>query len=127
MGSRERALDIVFVRDLKIETVIGIFEWERHVTQVVTLNLDMASDTQNAAKDDSISRALNYKDVVKRLTESVGSAKFELVETLAESVARIIVQEFQVPWVRVSVAKPGAVQGAREVGVVIERTADAYA
>jgi dihydroneopterin aldolase len=119
-------LDKVFLRDLRVETVIGIWEWERHVTQVVSMDLEMATDVRRAASSDSIEDALNYRDVAKRIIEHIEGAGFRLVETLAETVARIIVVEFGVPWVRVSVAKPGAIEGAKDVGVVIERSAESY-
>lgn len=120
-------MDIVFLRDLRIETVIGVWEWERHIKQIVRLDLDMATDIRPAAASDSIEDALNYRDVAKRLIEHVESSRYGLVEALAESVARIVVMEFNVPWVRVSVAKPGAVEGSKEVGVVIERGMKDYA
>lgn len=119
-------MDKVFLRELKVETVIGIWDWERHVTQTVSIDLEMATDVRRAASSDAIDDALNYKDVAKRIIAHVQGSSFQLVETLAESIARIIVVEFGVPWVRVSVAKPGAIEGARDVGIVIERGTDAY-
>lgn len=119
-------MDIVFLRELKIPTVIGIWEWERHMTQTVSLDLEMGADVKRAAAADSIEEALNYKEVAKRLIDYVEHSQFQLVETLAESVARIVVQEFGVPWVKVSVAKPGAIEGSKEVGVLIERTTSSY-
>ena len=119
-------MDIVFLHALKVETVIGIWEWERHLTQTVSIDLDMATDVKRAAGTDAIADALNYKDVAKRVISYVGGSRFQLVESLAEAVARIVVEEFEVPWVRVSVAKPGAIEGSREVGVIIERRAEDY-
>jgi len=119
-------LDIVFVRDLRVETVIGIWEWERRIKQVVSIDLEMATDVRRAAATDRIDDALNYKDVAKRVGAFVAGSQYQLVETLAEAVARIVVTEFRVPWVRVSIAKPGAVQGSKEVGVVIERAMEDY-
>ena len=119
-------MDKVFLRELRVETVIGIWEWERHVTQVVSIDLEMATDVRRAASRDSIEDALNYKDVAKRIIEHVEGSRFQLVETLAESVARIIVVEFGVESVRVSIAKPGAIERARDVGIVIERHAEDY-
>ena len=119
-------MDIVFVRDLRVETVIGIWEWERRIKQVVIIDLEMATDVRRAAVTDRIDDALNYKDVAKRVGAFVGGSQYQLVETLAEAVARIVVTEFRVPWVRVSIAKPGAVQGSKEVGVVIERAMEDY-
>jgi dihydroneopterin aldolase len=119
-------VDRVFLRDLRIETVIGIFEWERRIRQTVSLDVELVTDVRRAARDDSIDAALNYKQIAKRLVAFVAESKFQLVESLAEAVARIIVKEFSVPWVRVSVAKPGAIEGSREVGVTIERTPEDY-
>lgn len=115
------ATDIIFLRDLRIPTVIGIFEWERAVKQTVVLDLEMAADIRRAAASDHIDDTLNYKAVAKRLIEFVGTSEFQLVETLAERVAGIVLEEFDVPWVRVTLNKQGAVRGARDVGVVIER------
>ena len=119
-------MDKIFLTGLKIETVIGIWEWERRITQTVNLDLEMATDARKAAREDSIDDALNYKNIAKRLIGYVGASRFQLVESLAEAVARIIVEEFGVPWVRVCIGKPGAVEGSKEVGVVIERTTGDY-
>ena len=114
-------MDIVFLRDLRIETVIGIYDWEREIKQTVVLDLEMASDVRKAAASERIEDALNYKAVAKRMIQFVGQSRFQLVETLAERCAEIILSEFGVPWVRLSVNKIGAVTGARDVGVLIER------
>jgi len=118
-------MGIVFLRDLRVDTVIGIFEWERNTRQVVAIDLEMATDVARAAATDSIDDALDYKTISKRLIEFVGSSSFQLVETLAEEIARIVREEFAVPWVRVSLSKPGAIRGARDVGVIIERGSSA--
>ncbi|ROR34518.1 dihydroneopterin aldolase [Inmirania thermothiophila] len=114
-------MDIVYLRDLRIETVIGIFDWERRIRQVVSVDLDMAADVARAAASDDIADALDYKAVAKRIIAFVEGSSFRLVESLAEGIARIVREEFGVPWVRVSVHKPGAIRGARDVGVMIER------
>ncbi len=114
-------MDIVFLRDLRIETVIGIYDWEREIKQTVVLDLEMAGDVRKAAASERIEDALNYKAVAKRMIQFVGASRFQLVETLAERCAEIILSEFDVPWVRLSVNKIGAVSGARDVGVLIER------
>lgn len=115
------ATDIIFLRDLRIPTVIGIFDWERAVKQTVVLDLEMAADIRRAAASDHIDDTLNYKAVAKRLIEFVGQSEFQLVETLAERVAAVVLEEFDVPWVRLTLNKQGAVRGARDVGVIIER------
>ncbi len=120
-------MDRIFLRELKVQAVIGIWEWERRITQTVSIDLEMETDVRKAAASDSVADALNYKDVAKRVIELVGGSSYQLVETLAEDIARTIVTEFAVPWVKVSVAKPGAIEGSREVGVAIERTRADYA
>jgi dihydroneopterin aldolase len=116
-------VDKIFLRKLDVQAVIGIWEWERRVTQTISLDIEMATDVRRAATTDSIESALNYKDVAKRLIAFVASSRFRLVESLAEAVADIVIREFGVPWVRVAVTKPGAIEGSKEVGVVIERSA----
>ena len=114
-------MDIIFLKDLKIETVVGIYDWERKVKQTVILDLEMATEVKKAASSDKIEDALDYKAVAKRLISFVGESEFELVETLAERIAEIILKEFDVSWLRLSLNKIGAIRGARDVGVVIER------
>ncbi len=114
-------MDIVFITDLRIETIIGIYDWERVTRQTVRLDLEMSWDNRAPAADEDIGKALDYKAVAKRLIQFVGESEFLLVETMAEEIAGIVLNEFGSPWVRVRVAKPGAVKGAAEVGVQIER------
>tara|TARA_R110001592_G_scaffold363300_1_gene683427 strand:+ start:8630 stop:8986 length:357 start_codon:yes stop_codon:yes gene_type:complete len=114
-------MDIVYINDLKIETIIGIYDWERQVRQIISLDLEMGTDIRQAAETDDIQFALNYKAVSKRIIDFIGGSEFLLVETMAEQVAEIIRQEFNVPWLRLRIGKPGAVRGARDVGVIIER------
>ena len=114
-------MDIIFLHDLRVETVIGIWDWERKIRQTVVIDLDMAADIQQAAATDDVKDTLNYKQVAKRVQQFVGESEFQLVETLAERIAGIVTDEFGVAWVRVRVNKPGAIRGARDVGVVIER------
>ena len=114
-------MDIVYLRDLRIDTVIGIYDWERRTRQTVILDLEMGADIARAAATERIEDALNYKEVAKRLIQFVGESDFQLVETLAERCADIIRKEFGVPWVRLTLNKKGAVRGATDVGVIIER------
>ncbi len=114
-------MDIFFLRDLRIETVIGIYDWERQIKQTVALDLEIAADVRKAAVSDSIVDTLNYKAVAKRLIQFVESSEYFLVETLAEKIAEIVLTEFSAPWVKVALSKPGAIRGSRDVGVVIER------
>lgn len=114
-------MDRVFIEDLRVETVIGIYDWERETRQTVCLHLEMDVDAERAALTDSIEDTLNYKAVAKRLIGFIESGSFQLVETLAQRCAEIVLAEFPVAWLRLKVEKPGAVRGARSVGVIIER------
>lgn len=116
-------MDIIYLNDLRIDTVIGIYDWERRIKQTVVLDLEMGADIRQAAASDHIDDTLNYKAVAKRIIGFVEESEYQLVETLAEKVAEIILGEFNVPWVRIRLNKQGAVRGARDVGVIIERGA----
>lgn len=116
-------MDTIFIRELRIETVVGIYDWERRIKQLVSLDLDMHADIRRAANSDRIEDTLDYKAVAKRVTQFVSEQQFQLVETLAEKIAALILDEFQVKGVKVTVHKPGAVSGSKSVGVTIERGA----
>lgn len=116
-----QAGDTIFLQELQVETIIGIEDWERKILQKVSIDLEMGADIQRAAKADSIDNALNYKAVAKRVQQFVAESEFQLVETMAERIADIVLQEFEVPWIQVRVSKPGAIRGARDVGVRIYR------
>ncbi|MBT6277158.1 MAG: dihydroneopterin aldolase [Chromatiales bacterium] len=119
--TRPLASDIVFLRNLAIETVIGIYDWERRIHQTLLFDIEMAFDIGPAAESEDIEQALNYKAVAKRVAAFVGASECQLVETLAERTAQLIRDEFGVTWVRLTVNKKGAVSGATDVGVIIER------
>lgn len=114
-------MDIVYIRELQVQTVIGIFDWEREIKQVVSIDLEMGCDIRQAAQSDTIEDALDYKAVSKRIIAYVEKSEFQLVETLAERISDIVLTEFQVPWMRLRLGKPGAVRGSTDVGVEIER------
>ena len=116
------AIDRVFIEGLEIEALIGIYDWERRIRQPLLFDVEMAFDNRKPAASDAIEDTLNYKDVSKRLIEFVSQSDFGLVETLAERCAAIILDEFDVRHVRLKLSKPGAVRGARAVGVIIERS-----
>lgn len=116
-------MDIVFIEQLRVDAVIGIYDWERRVRQPLELDIEMAFDNTRPAASDDIADTLNYKDVSKRLIAYVEASSFGLVETLAERCAAILREEFGVAWVRLKLSKPGAVRQARSVGVLIERGA----
>jgi len=113
--------DIIFIEDLRIDTIIGIFDWERKQKQTISLDLEMRGDIASAALTDSIENTLDYKAVAKRLIGFIEASDFQLVETMAERCAEIVLREFSVEWLRLKIQKPGAVRGSRSVGVIIER------
>ena len=114
--------DSVFLSELKVETVIGIWEWERKIRQTVSIDLEIGADIRCAAKTDSIDDTLNYKAVAKRVQQFVADSEFQLVETMAEKISELVLAEFDVPWIQVRVSKPGAIRGAKDVGVRIRRS-----
>ena len=114
-------MDKIFLNELKIDTVIGIWEWERKIRQTVVIDLEMSADIAKAAATDSVEDTLNYKSVAKRIQAFVADSSFQLVETLAERIAQIVREEFGVAWVKVRVNKPGAIRGSKDVGILIER------
>ncbi len=118
---RALGMDIVFIRDLRIDTVIGIYDWERQIRQTISLDLEMGTDIRPAATAEDIHQALDYKAVAKRLIQLVSTSEFLLVETLAERIAAVVREEFGVPWVKVTLNKLGALRGAHGVGILIER------
>ncbi|GIU47869.1 MULTISPECIES: dihydroneopterin aldolase [Shewanella] len=114
-------MDKVLIRELKVETVIGIYEWEKQIHQTLLIDLDMAWDNKLAAASDDYQHALCYETVSNRLTALITEKPIELIETVAEMTAECLMSEFNVLWVKVAVMKPGAVPTAKSVGVVIER------
>ena len=114
-------MDTVFIRDLSMDAVIGVFGWERQVRQKITINLEMATDISKAAKTDDLEYTLDYKAISQRIRALVDENQPKLVETLIELIATTVMEEFNIPWLRISIAKPGAVRGSAAVGVTIER------
>ena len=118
----EQAGDRIFLRGLEVECIIGFIDWERRIKQKVVLDIELPVDCRRAAASDSVADTVDYKRVAKRLIAFVGESQFQLVETLAHRGALMILQEFELQWIRFSINKPGAVRGSRDVGVVVERT-----
>ncbi len=114
-------MDIIFLGGLQIETIIGIYDWERETKQTVILDIEMAFDIQKAAETDDIQYTLNYKTLSKRIISFVEDSQFFLVEKLISEIADIILHEFNVPWVKITLNKKGAIRGASDVGIIIER------
>jgi len=120
-------MDVIFLSGLTTECIIGIWDWERRVKQKIVIDLEMGADIRRAAATDAIEDTLDYKRVAKRLLAFVSESQFQLVETLTERIAQIVVTEFDVPWVRVRLNKQGAIRGSRDVGILIERRREHYA
>jgi dihydroneopterin aldolase len=114
-------MDRVFIEELEVQTVIGIFDWEREIKQTISIDLEMEFDIRRAAETDAIEDTLDYKAVSKRLIHFIEDSEFQLVEALAERCAAIVLADFPVNWLRLKLGKPGAVRGSSAVGVIIER------
>lgn len=119
-------MDKIFLSALSVECIVGIWEWERRVKQTVIIDLEMAADIRRAAASDAIEDTVDYKKVSKRVQSFVGDSHFQLVETLTERIAQTVITEFGVTWVKVRLNKQGAIRGARDVGIEIERRAEDY-
>lgn len=116
-------MDIIFLGGLEIQTIIGIYDWERETRQTIILDIEMAYDIERAAETDDIQYTLDYKTVSKRIISFVQDSQFFLVEKLIVEIANIIRNEFNVPWVKITLNKKGAIRGASDVGIIIERGA----
>lgn len=114
-------MDIIFLGGLEIETVIGIFDWERKIKQKIILDIEMGFDIRKAAETDDIQYALDYKTVSERIVAFVENSEYFLVETLIEALATLLLKEFPTPWVKITLNKKGAITRARDVGIIIER------
>jgi len=114
--------DRIFLHGLTTECIIGFIDWERRVRQTVVLDIELPVDCRRASLSDEVADTLDYKQVAKRVLAFVAASEFKLVETLAHRVALLILEDFPVEWVRISLNKPGAIRNSRDVGVVIERT-----
>ncbi|MDK9753939.1 bifunctional dihydroneopterin aldolase/7,8-dihydroneopterin epimerase [Vibrio sp. D173a] len=115
------ALDKVFIEQLEVITTIGVYDWEQQIKQKLVLDIEMAHDNKPAGESDDVQDALDYSQVSEAVLNHIENGRFLLVERVAEEVAELIMQRFSVPWVKIRLAKPGAVPQARAVGVVIER------
>ena len=116
-------MDIIFLRELKIDTLIGVYEWEKRVPQTLQIDLEIALPGSLACQTDNIDDALNYADIVRDIQKTLASRHYNLLEALAENIAQILIDDFKAPWVKVSVAKLNAIRGSKMVGISIERGA----
>jgi dihydroneopterin aldolase len=114
--------DTIFLRGLEVECIIGFIDWERRIKQKVEIDLELPVDCARAAVRDDVADTLDYKKVAKRIIAFVEASQFMLVETMAHRAALLILEEFGIEWIRISINKPGAIRGSRDVGVAILRT-----
>ncbi len=114
-------MDTIFLTGLRTDAVIGIYDWERNIRQLLIVDLEMATDITRASATDDIQFTLNYKSISDRVMAFVTDSSFGLIETLAEQIAALVRDEFHVPWVRVTVHKPDAIEAADDLGVSIVR------
>jgi dihydroneopterin aldolase len=114
-------MDIIFLQELKVKTLIGIYPWERNVAQTIQLDLEIALTTSRACVTDNFEDALDYALIVQRINDVLSKKHFNLLEALAEHIAQIVLIEFGSPWVRISVAKLEAIPGVKKLGIRIER------
>ncbi|MFP6806924.1 MAG: dihydroneopterin aldolase [Pseudomonadales bacterium] len=114
-------MDIIFIEQLEIETIIGVYDWERNIRQKVCLDIQMATDIRKAGATDDLNYALDYAAISERIVGFVENSRFLLIESLAEQISAILLDEFSIPWVKLTIGKPGAVSKAKIVGLVIER------
>ena len=114
-------MDRIFLSEMKIETTVGIWEWEKRIKQQVIIDIEMSADIKKAAATDQIEDTLNYKAVAKSVRKLVEESSFQLEETMAEKISELVIGEHNVSWVRVKVNKPGAIRGSKGVGIIIER------
>jgi len=117
----KRKMDRIFIKNLQIDTVIGIYDWERTRRQRVVIDLEMSADIARAARAEDVGSTLNYKTLSDALVDHIENSEFQLIETLAESITRIIREEYAVQWVKLTLHKPDALSGDTDVGVIIER------
>ena len=114
--------DRIFLRGLQVECIIGFIEWERRIKQTVVIDVELPVDCARAAETDEVANTVDYKKVAKRIIAFVEASEFKLVESLAHKIAMTVLEEFDLAWVKLSVNKPGAIRGSRDVGVSIQRT-----
>ena len=121
MTTNSQSGDRIFLRGLTAECIIGFIEWERRVKQMIVIDLELPVDCRRASVSDDVTDTVDYKRVAKRVLAYIEGSEFKLVETLAHRLALLLLEEFGLEWVRISLNKPGAIRGSRDVGVIIER------
>jgi len=114
-------MDIVFLHELRLQTSIGVYEWERKIPQTIEMDLDIGLPHSRAGQSDDVADTIDYAAVVEHIRSALARRHFALAEALAEHVAQVLMGDFHAPWVRVKVTKLGLINGVKRLGVVIER------
>ncbi len=114
-------MDKVFIKGLSIQTTIGFFQWEKEIKQTLVIDLAMGWNTANAALNDELAKTLDYADISVAIARFANDNPVDLIETLAERLASYLMTQYHIPWLKLSIGKPGAVHNAQTVGVEIER------
>ena len=114
-------MDIIFINDLRVDTVIGVWEWERRIRQTLVMHVEMGVDISSAGETDDLSKTVDYKAVNDRVRSFTSKSEFKLVETLAEKISEIILKEFGVRWLKLTISKQGVLDDVKDVGIIIER------
>jgi dihydroneopterin aldolase len=117
-------MDLIFIREFRVDAWVGIYEWEKQRAQTLEMEIDIGIPGNAVGRTDNIHDTVHYGEVVERIQKELAQKKFKLLEALAEHVCTIITQDFKAPWVRLSVAKLGHVRNVRKVGVTLERARD---
>lgn len=114
-------MDIIFLQEVKVETRLGVPEWERMLPQTIILDIELAMPHSRSCQSDAIDDTIDYGKIVARIRQTLTENSFKLVEALAEHICQLILTEFGTPWVKIKVGKPGILPGVKQLGVVIER------
>lgn len=114
-------MDIIFLRELRVDTVIGVWEWERRIRQTLVLDIELGTDTRAAGDTDDLAHTVDYKAVSDRIMAFCRDSDFQLIEALGEGICTLVLKEFKLPWMRLKMTKQGVVPGVKEVGIIIER------
>lgn len=119
-------MDIIFIHDIKVKTIIGVYPWEKQVAQTLLLDLELDTNAAKAALSDEIDATIDYTLIVTRVIEHMQNNSYQLIETLAQRIANLILTEFPITWLRLKVRKPGILPSAKEVGIIIERKREEF-
>jgi len=114
-------MDKVFIKGLSIQTTIGFYPWEKEIKQTLVLDITMGWNTASAAENDELAKTLDYAEISVAVEKFANENPVDLIETLAERIAALLIKNYHIPWLKLSIGKPGAVHNTQTVGVEIER------